>query len=152
MTTHAQAYLHGKPVCIGDRVYDCTDGWGCVESISCNCIWVKVGKRTRRKYNYQGYTGRRTRPTLYFHPPPAICLSKDPVVAQHQRELLEQTIALLNKICPEDKVLMHPCEYGAPTCNSCGQPSTTCGGCAPHPDPEDDPNDCPSDCPQEEMV
>lgn len=161
MTTYshpAQACLHGKPVCIGDRVFDCNDGWGCVESISCNCIWVKVGKRTRRKYNYQGYTGRRSRPTLFFQPPPAICLSKDPTIAQKQRELLEQTVALLNCICPQDPVSMHPCEYGAPMCGGCGscdqcggaQTMPGCGGCGSCNDcvPETDP--CPTD--EEDIV
>lgn len=125
--THgSQAYLHGKPVCIGDRVYDCNDGWGCVESVSCGCLWVKVGKRTRRKYNSQGFTGRRSRPTLFFQPPPAICLSKDPAIAQKQRELLEQTVALLNEICPHDKVSLHPCE-SAPVCGGCGE-CDQCGG------------------------
>lgn len=113
------ANLHGQPVSIGDRVYDEQDGWGCVESVTCSCLWVKVGKRSMRKYTFDGWTGRRKKPTLFFHPQPRLILSKDPCKALEQRKLLEEYIDLLNRMCPDDPVTM-VCECAQCSENPCG--------------------------------
>lgn len=106
--------LHGYPVDPGDTVYDTEDGYGCVESVLSNCIWVRIGRRTKRRYTKDGFTGKRCRATLFWHPPPAVVFAKESCVATEQRKFLENAIQMLNSMskcgCNEVNLLDEECE------------------------------------------
>lgn len=90
--------LHGEPVYPGDRVYDIIDGWGKVESVTHDCLWVNIGSRTKRRYTRDGFTGQRCTPTLEWHKPPRVRFLKDTCEAEKQRVFLEDAVRLMNSI------------------------------------------------------
>ena len=116
--------LHGEPAYSGDRVYDIIDGWGTVESVTLSCLFVNVGKRTKRRYTRDGFTGSRSSYTLEWHRPPRVRLSKNSAAAEQQRKFLESSVKLLSEMscsCGEIEVVEEescPCPSGC-CCNEC---------------------------------
>ena len=115
--------LHGFPVYPGDTVYEADCGYVTVESVTCDCIWVKLPKRTKRRYTKDGFAPRAKRPTLFWHPPPRIIFSKDSCVAQRQSKFLVKMIDMLNEMdaCGDNQVTMNTdCDCECDCENSCG--------------------------------
>lgn len=108
--------LHNDPVYVDDVVFDAVDGPGKVKAVSANCIHVQFGKCGVKKYSRDGFTGKRCRPTLFWHNPYPIVFAKNACHAALQNEVLKTNLKLMEHLikadCPEheDACCEDPCQ------------------------------------------
>lgn len=98
--------LHNDPAYVDDIVFDAVDGPGTIKAVSKNCLHVQFGKCGIKKYTRDGFTGKRCRPTLFWHNPYPIVFAKNACHAALQNEILKTNLQLMNTLikadCPDD--------------------------------------------------
>lgn len=97
--------LHNDPAFVDDVVFDAVDGPGKIKAVSAHCIHVQFGKCGVKKYTRDGFTGKRCRPTLFWHNPYPIVFAKNACKAALQNEIIKTNLKLMGHLidadCPE---------------------------------------------------
>lgn len=114
--------LHGCPAYPDDCVFDSIDGAGIIKAVESNCLYVKVGRCTR-KYTCDGFTGKRHSATLFWHQPPKIIFAKDDCTVKLQRKVIEDQLKMLQELAqmaqccePKNPCPTQPCCKPQPCC------------------------------------